>query len=499
VRGLSGGGARRPWGACGLALAVILGFPGLEAQSPTSSRPELANDLGRIFADPVLARALMAVRVESLRDGRVLYASNDEKLVMPASNMKIVTLAVAADRLGWAFQYETRLEATGPIAGGTLRGDLIVTGGGDPSIGLPEVAEPAPLFNDWARALAGAGIHRVDGRLIGDDNFFDDEGLRPGWTLDDVAAGYAAPAGALSYNENAVTVRIRPGLAAGDPANLELAPPGHRLVVVNEIRTDTPNAPVDLELLRQPGHPDLTIRGSVPARGGVVTRRASVDNPTRFFIEALRVALAGHGIHISQGAWDIDELGAAAPGAERRMIARHESQPLSSLAAYFAKESQNFYGEMFLKTLGRVVAAGGTAEAGRTVVTDTLASWGIPADAIVIDDGSGLSRYSYVTAGAIVMILKRMWQDERFRGPFAAALSVAGHDGTLESRMKGTALDARLEAKTGTLSNVRALSGYLETQSGERLVFSMIANHFTGPNGDIDAVVERALARLAAG
>ena len=161
------------------------------------------------------------------------------------------------------------------------------------------------------------------------------------------------------------------------------------------------------------------------------------------------------------------------------------------------KASQNFYAETILKTLGRSVEGMGTSDAGRKVVRDTLASWNVPADAVVVYDGSGLSRYNYVTTGAIVQILKRMWTNDRFRGSFAAAMPVAGHDGTLQTRMKGTILDARVEAKTGTISNVRALSGYLETQSGERIVFSMIANHFTAPTSQIDAVVERALVRLA--
>jgi D-alanyl-D-alanine carboxypeptidase/D-alanyl-D-alanine-endopeptidase (penicillin-binding protein 4) len=479
--------------ATALALALLLG-----SSAVLSSGAPLQSDLDRIFADPLLARALMAVRVEALRDGRLLYALNDQKLVMPGSNMKIVTLAVAADRLGWTFRYETRLEATGPVVDGTLRGDLIVTGAGDPSIGLPDEAVPAPLFAEWARALAETGIRRVQGRLVGDDNFFDDEGLGPTWSLDDVGAGYAAPAGALSYNENAVTLRMAPGRVAGERVALEVAPPGHELILSNELRTGSAGDPADLQLLRRPGQPYLTVRGSVPAGATSLTRTASVDNPTRFFIEGLRTALAERGIQIAGGAWDIDDAGDTAPASERRTIARHLSEPLSALAPRFAKESQNFYGEMFVKTLGRHVAGEGTTAAGLSVVTETLSGWDLPSEELVIVDASGLSRNNYLTAGALVEILERMWRDEVHREPFTAALPVAGRDGTLEWRMRGTVLEGRVHAKTGTISNVRALSGYLDTQSGERLVFSMVANHFTAPSRDIDAIVERALARLAA-
>ena len=153
--------------------------------------------------------------------------------------------------------------------------------------------------------------------------------------------------------------------------------------------------------------------------------------------------------------------------------------------------------ETLLKTLGAVVKGQGSATAGRSVVLDTLAGWGVPADAIVMRDGSGLSRYDYVTTSAIVTMLTRMWRNESLRGHFAAALPVAAHDGTLSNRMKNTWLDAHVQAKTGTIANVRSLSGYLETKSGERVVFSIIANHFTAPSARIDAIAEKALALVA--
>jgi D-alanyl-D-alanine carboxypeptidase/D-alanyl-D-alanine-endopeptidase (penicillin-binding protein 4) len=478
-----------------LALVILCGVlsAGLPAQSQTAA---LKTDLDRIFADPVIARALVGVRVESLRDGELLYSMNDDKLVMPASNMKIVTMAVAAERLGWDFRYETRLDATGAVsADGTLNGDLVVVGGGDPSMGSAESGQSAP-FAEWAAALSAAGIRRVDGRLIGDDNAFEDDGLGAGWAWDYLGAGYAAPSGALSYNENAVTLRIRPGRAAGDLASIEVTPTGHGLDIVNQVRTGAPDSTASVDAARLPHQTQVILEGTVPAGGATVTQSVAVDNPTRFFVEALRLALAARGIAVRSGAIDIDQVFFDSAQA-RRVIARHRSLPLSSLGAYFMKASQNFYAETILKTLSLAAGGIGTAEAGKKIVRETLASWGVPADAVVVYDGSGLSRYNYVTAGAIVQILKQMWGNERFRGAFAASMPVAGRDGTLQSRMRGTALDARLEAKTGTISNVRALSGYLETQSGERLVFSMIANHFTAPTSQIDAVVEKALTRLA--
>lgn len=456
---------------------------------------DLTADLNRIFDDPVLARALVGVRVESLARPGVIYERNAASLVMPASNLKLFTLAAAAERLGWDFRFETRLEAAGTIANGTLHGDLIVVGGGDPSIGGQDFG-PAPLFAEWADALKRAGIERVEGRILGDDHVFDQATLGAGWAWDYLADGYAAPVGGLSYNENVAVARVFAGEAPGDPVRIDLSPPGHSLEVVNHVTTGDAQSRASIDLARLPGSARLTVSGTVPAGAKPIIETASIDNPTHFFVEGLRLALADRGIRASGGAWDLDDVKEPPAAAGRRVIATRQSQPLSALAGYWLKVSQNFYAETYFKTLGRAPGQPGSAEGGRRAVREVLTSWGIPADSFVMYDGSGLSRYNYVTAGGIVTLLRHVWEDPKLRGPFVAALPVAGHDGTLSSRMKGTVLDANVEAKTGTISNVRSLSGFVETASHEKLVFSMIVNHFTARDAEIDAVVERALARL---
>ncbi len=484
--------------ALGLAL-VMPGLPACAPHRPPQPAPAAATrltaDLDAIFDAPALAHATMAVRIESLRDGRLLYARQPATLVIPASNMKIVTAAVAAARLGWDYRFTTRLEAAGAIHDGVLEGDLIVTGGGDPSIAAQDL-RTAPLFDEWAAALASAGIRRVDGRLIGDDDAFDDETLGAGWAWDYLAAGYAAPSSALSYNENVAVVRIEPGPAPGSPATLTLGPPGHELEVVNEVTTTTPDEPASIAFRRLPGDARLVVRGSVPAGSAALIRTTSVDNPTRFFVEALRLALVAHGIAVSGGARDVDELAQRPSPSGRRPIAVHESAPLSSLVGYAMKVSQNFYGDMLLKAIGREASGTGSATAGAEAVRETLVEWGLPADSLVMVDGSGLSRYNYATADLLAGVLTHVWHDERLRGPFVASLPVGGHDGTLAARMREAPLDRHVQAKTGTISNVRSLSGYAETADGEKIVFSMIANDFTAPNSEIDAIMERALARV---
>jgi D-alanyl-D-alanine carboxypeptidase/D-alanyl-D-alanine-endopeptidase (penicillin-binding protein 4) len=496
-----------------VAIAVLIVGGGLQPSAHTGglkpagyfSQDTLQSELDTIFNDPVLARGLIGVRIDSLTTGATIYRRDDEKLVMPASNMKIVTMAAAAEKLGWAYTYKTHLDAIGPIANGVLRGDLVITGGGDPTI-VSNDGGPAPLFTEWAAALRKAGINRVDGRIVGDDSFFDDDAIGMGWSWDDLVFGYSTGVSGLSYNENQVTARISPGAAVGAPATVTLTPArSHGLALVNRVTTgarpadapaNDPRLRASVSWDRAPGSNDLIVTGTIPVGANPVSQDIAIENGTQFFVTALRDALIDEGIPVSGDAVDADGTIEPSMGA-RANVATRTSPPLSIIGAYFMKVSQNFVAETLFKTIGAAVKGQGSAAAGRTAVQETLTSWGVPADAIVMRDGSGLSRYNYVTSSAIVTMLTRMWKNEALRGPFAATLPVAAHDGTLSNRMKNTWLDAHVQAKTGTISNARSLSGYLETKSGERIVFSIIGNHFTVPSARIDAIAEKALALVA--
>jgi D-alanyl-D-alanine carboxypeptidase/D-alanyl-D-alanine-endopeptidase (penicillin-binding protein 4) len=271
-----------------------------QAQAPVSTR-EALDDL---LDDPILARALVGIRIESLRTGELLYERDGARHVVPASNMKILTLAVAAERLGWDFRYETRLEAAGTIADGVLHGDLIVVGSGDPSIGSQD-AGPSPLFATWVEALREAGVRRVDGRVIGDDNAFDDEGRGAGWSWDYLTAAYAAPTGALSYNENVAVVRISPGATEGSAATVTVTPPGSLFDVVNEVTTAAADSRASVSVSRISGDRQITVRGRIPAGSPETIRTTAIDEPTRFFVQSLADTLAAYGIRVTGGAWDV--------------------------------------------------------------------------------------------------------------------------------------------------------------------------------------------------
>jgi D-alanyl-D-alanine carboxypeptidase/D-alanyl-D-alanine-endopeptidase (penicillin-binding protein 4) len=432
--------------------------------------------------------------VKSLKTNETLYALNARRLMMPASNMKIVTLAAAADRLGWDFTYETTLLAAGSIQGGVLRGDVIVVGSGDPSIGAAN--DSAGLFAEWADRLKALGVRTVAGRIIGDDNAFDDEGLGFGWSWDDLPDDYAAGVSALQYDESAVRVTVAPGPSAGDWAAVSVAPTESGLIIDTGVTTSSAGTATRIEAHRLPGSAVLRLRGIVPLGASAVTRVVSVDNPTQFFVNVLRHALIERGIDVAGPAVDIDDVTDAPARTNATTVATHRSPPLSTLAVRLMKISQNLYAETLLKTIG-ARAGTPTALGGRAAAQSALQAWGIGADGLIQRDGSGLSRYDYVTAEALVTILTHVDRDPRLKEPFESALPIAGRDGTLSNRMKGTAAEGNARAKTGSMTNVRGLSGYVNAGDGEPLAFSILANNFETPPATINAAADAIVVRLA--
>jgi len=505
--------------ACAARPRTPVKAPGSSVTIEVPPLPALRAELDQIFNAPPFARATWAVLIQSLASGETLYAINPNKLVMPASNMKIVTLAVAAERLGWDYRFETELTALGDIREGVLEGDLLVTGQGDPTIN-GRGGSPTRVFEEWAAELRALGIQEISGRIIGDDDAFDEEGLGSGWSWDYLGYGYAAPVGALEFNENIVEVTMRPGMTPGDPVAIDMKPPEAGLVIVNRVTTGGAGSSPDVELKRLPGRDELEVYGTVPAKLAAYTRTASVDNPTRYFARTLRTVLIAQGIAVRGEAVDIDDLVTPPDRTKSRRLFVHQSPPLEEIGRVLMKVSQNLYAETLLKTLGRtaspvmttasrpgsgVTAAGdgpqpaavvrGTTEGGRRVVRETLSAWGIPPESLVIYDGSGLARGNLVTADLIVRLLRQMHVTPKHTA-FAETLPVGGVDGSLDERFKDSRARGNVRAKTGSIANVRALSGYLRTQDDELLVFSMMANNFNMPQSSIDATTDRVVDRL---
>jgi D-alanyl-D-alanine carboxypeptidase/D-alanyl-D-alanine-endopeptidase (penicillin-binding protein 4) len=492
------------------ALAVTVATAGCAAHNPPHASPpridprrsaqavrQLRADLSIVFNAPAMSRGIWAIDVRSLDTGERLFQMNAGKLMMPASNMKILTLAAAAETLRWDARFTTTLEAAGTIAGGTLAGDLVVRGGGDPTMNTRD-GRGAAVFDEWAAALRAAGIEHVEGRVVGDDQAFDDESVGPGWSWDYLQYGYAAPVGALQYNEDVAVLSIQPAAVEADPAVVQLQA-GSGLTLVNRAVTGAAGSAETIDYRRRIDRPVLEISGSVPVGSAALSRNVAVVNPTVFFAQSLKDALTARGIGVAGEAVDFDDVAAEflASPHERRAVAATQSPTLLEIATVLMKVSQNLYAETLLKAIGASGGALGTTAGGRTAARAIFRDWTIPDDAYVIADGSGLSRYNYVSAEAIVTILQRMYTEARHRDAFVATLPIAGKDGTTASRMRRTRAEGNAVAKTGSIANVRTLSGYVRTRDGETLVFAMLANDFVIPAATVTWMADLGVETLA--
>jgi D-alanyl-D-alanine carboxypeptidase/D-alanyl-D-alanine-endopeptidase (penicillin-binding protein 4) len=466
---------------CGPAgtVAVVPATP-----STISAAHRLQADLSAIFETPQFERAFWSVLVRAGDSSDDLYSLNATKLMMPGSTMKIVTAAAAAELLGWDHQFETKIVSMASTDEGVLRGDLVVIGGGDPSIS--ERSDAPGTLRAIARQVRDAGVARIEGGIIGHDDLFDDRGFGNGWTLDNLPYGFAAPVSALEYNEGSVDLVIRAGTSAGEAVAIQVRPEGSGLDIDNRLVTVAESGVGTLTLHRLPGSPRLTVQGQIPAKAAPFARTASVDNPTRFFASAFRAALISEGVQVNGDAIDIDDFLAKPDLVGARTLVSYKSPPLRQLAASMMRVSQNQYAETLLKAAG-----------GRDRLQSVLKSWEIADDSYVIADGSGLSRYNYVTSDTLVRILQRLRADTKHAAPFTNTLPVAGRDGAFSRRLAGTPAEGRVRAKTGTVDNVRAIAGYVESADGETLVFSIIANNFTASTSTMDSAADKALIRLA--
>jgi len=467
--------------------------PAVQTTDPVGA---LRERIAQLLDDPSVSMGTWGVEARSLRDGRTLVDLNAHRLLTPASTLKTVTLAVAADQLGWDYTYQTRVVPTGDVENGTLNGDLVIIGSGDPSLDDWDKSASV-VFRTWADRLRELGITRIAGRIVGDDHVFSDEGFGSGWMWDDMAASYSAPASGLQFNEGAAQVVITPGPAAGAPATLALVPPYANVLLRGGVLTERAGGPTAISTQASGRTAAIGIGGTIALDIGKQVRTIAVGNPTQYFVNAVRASLLANGIDVQGPAVDADDIPDAPLVNTQAAMLVHRSPTLASLADTLMKLSQNLYAESFLRTLGHARSGKGTADAGRAVLRDVLASWDVPTSEMVIADGSGLSRYNMVTAHALVAVLAHVYGDARLRDVYIGTLPVAGRAGTLSARMNGTVAEGQVHAKTGSFTNARSVAGFAQSADGEPLAFAIVANNYGVAPAEVDRVTDAVIVALA--
>lgn len=460
------------------------------AAAPDAAVLQLRQDLLADTQTAGVLRGMWGIVVHSLDRDERLVELNPQTLFVPASVAKIVSAVSAADAVGWDYTYATPVRTTAPLLNGVLTGDLIVSGSGDPTPGGRE----GESLQEWVDALKAAGLRRVEGRIIGDDDAIEEPRPARAWAWEDLGYVSGALFGALNAAENRMTVTIRPGPAEGQPAILAVEANAQDRPLVN--RTVT-SAGQDSFLWseQRPGELALTIAGFVKPTDPPAAMSVSVGNPTLWFATLLRDRLIRSGIEVTGRAADIDDVVPPPDRTAGTVLYTHRSRPLSAIIKPMLKESINLYGEA---TLRLNAAPGGpqTNDAALEGLRKRLTAWGVPDDAEQIVDGSGLSRHDLIAPQALAVILKRM-HDPEGKSPFVSALPIAGVDGSLALRMKGTSAENNLRAKTGTMSNVRSLAGYVKTRDGENLAIVLMVNHYEGTGVIATQVIDRMAVRLA--
>ena len=446
----------------------------------------------------------------------MLYELNADYFFMPASTAKLFTTALALATLGGGYRFRTTLESAGQLdADGKLAGDLVLVGRGDPDLSnrkfpyqlKPERDGPAEkALAEMADAAVTKGLKEIDGDIIADDSYFPYDPYPEGWGIGDIFFEFGAPVSAIAFNDNSVSIEVMPGARPGDPATLVVQPAAALESFANQITTAPPGGNSYFAVVRQPGPNFLSLGGTVPVGHASADLELAMIAPAETAGLALKQVLEQRGVRVSGGVRvahapppeTTDSTGFSPPlpppqpsaaGPHPLVFAEQLSPPLIECVRLTNKISQNLHAELLLRTVAREKAGFGSTEAGLKIEQDFLKGTGVIDGDVVLSDGSGLARDDLVTPRAVVALLQYAGH-QAWGAEYLSTLPIAGVDGTLESRMKKTSGAAVIQAKTGSLEHVHAMSGYATTERGENLVFAIFANNGTQHGRDATAILD---------
>ena len=523
-------------------LYALFLFFFIPLQAATQKRPErtetnLSAQIRAVVNQPQMANALWGIDVVDLESGRTIYSLNPDHLFLPASNVKLFTTAAAFATAGPDYRFHTTIETSGKLdSNGRLLGDLVIVGRGDPNISgrvMPyqvkteRISPPTLMLEELADQLVQKGLKIVDGDLVGDDTFYSPQRYGEGWAYDDLQWGDGAPVSALSFNDNLLFIRIHPGEQVGEKALVTTDPDTTYYEIDNRIETSAAGIARKIGVHRDLGSQKVLLWGTIPLNDSGTSEAITIEDPAEFTAQLLRSILEKRGITVTgktrarhgDMAQFFDQPpeqpsggrnhkrccmgeGAMTPQAQAQppvtpttptqVLADHVSLPLLEDIRVTNKASQNLHAELLLRLIGKLKGGDGSFEDGSAARRQFLLNAGLRTDEFYLLDGSGLSRRDLITPESVVQLLT--YASRQSWGPlYEQTLPVAGVDGSLAERFVNTPASGLVHAKTGTLSHVNALSGYAETRSGRRFVFSIFCNNHNVPSskviGAIDAIV----------
>ncbi|MGB7846163.1 MAG: D-alanyl-D-alanine carboxypeptidase/D-alanyl-D-alanine-endopeptidase [Candidatus Acidiferrum sp.] len=462
------------------------------SEKPSGAKERFAERAEKLVQASPVDKGEWGLLIVDATTGETLYEKNAEKYFVPASNMKLLTTALALDTLGPDYRFRTTVETKGTLsADGKLSGDLILVGRGDPNLSNRKFpfdtkeefdGPPEKALAKLADGVAARGVKEISGDVVGDDSYFPRERYPDGWEIDDMVWEYGAAISAIVVDDNTVTLTLTPGEKAGDPVQAVVEPAVQEFVVKNDVATVGAKEKPDLRLTRDPGAETVAVSGALPAKSSPHKLVLAIQEPAQHGAMLLARLLIERGVKLEGSIRMQHEPDP--PQTTRMVFAEHTSIPLGDAVKLVNKISQNLHTEVLLRTAARQSGRWSEPEDLQKFAQEFYFRTGIAPDDVVQTDGSGLSRHDLVTPRALVALLQYA-QKQAWFPVFYASLPVAGVDGTLNERMKNSGIAGRIHAKTGSVTHVRTLSGFAETPGGRRLIFSFLSNNQSGKNHEV--------------
>jgi len=463
-----------------------------QGEKPGNATARFAERAERLVQTSPVDKGEWGLLIVDATTGETLYEKNAGKYFVPASNMKLLTTALALDTLGPDYRFRTTVETNGTLsAEGKISGDLILVGRGDPNLSNRKFpfdtkeefdGPPEKALAELADAVVARGVKEISGDVVGDDSYFSRERYPDGWEIDDMVWEYGAAISAIEVDDNTVSLTLTAGEKPGDAVMAVMEPAEQEFIVKNEVTTVGAKEKEDLRLTREPGASTVVVSGVLPAKSAPRKLVLAIQEPAQHAAALLARLLSERGVKVGGNIRARHEPDPAE--ASRTVLAEHVSIRLGDSVKLVNKISQNLHTEVLLRTAARQTGRWSDPEDLQKFPKEFYAKVGIATDDVMQTDGSGLSRHDLVTPRAFVALLQYAQRQAWFPS-YYDSLPVAGVDGTLNERMRSADIAGRIHAKTGSVAHVRTLSGFAEAPGGRRLIFSFLSNNQSGKSHEV--------------
>lgn len=477
-------------------IVVVLGnipIPHSEAAEQTKAT-ELAKKMELILKDERLTGAITGVSIRNAKTGELVYSSYGEIRLHPASNMKLLTAAAAMEQLGPEYRFSTEVLTEGKIEGEILQGNLYLKGKGDPTLMEKDLSQ-------FAKELKAKGMNKISGALVADDSWYDDNRLSQDLNWSDETNYTGAQVSALTisptedYDTGTVMVEVNPETKIGEKAKISIKPANNYVEMINRTKTVPADSKKKLSFERKHGTNQIIVKGSVPLKSKMTKSWVAVWEPTNFVLHVFKKVLQENGIEfINKSGIKIGKT-----PKDAKLLAERKSIPLKEILVPFMKLSNNGHGEILTKEMGKVLYGEGSWDKGLQVIKETITSFGVNGNTIMLRDGSGMSHKNMIPANELSQLLYAI-QNKSWFQEFVDSLPVAGNPdrlvgGTLRSRLTDEVVKGRVKAKTGSITGVSTISGYVYSNNDEKWIFSIMINNYIGSSVlPIEDLIIKALA-----